>query len=100
MKSVFPRLCSLSILPKSNLVEFGNWVDGVWKWNLVWRRNLFEWEKTLERQLLQELQGLRLELDLDDGWVWKNNEFSLYMDNCAYVFLRGEPKGGDQYRVC
>ena len=80
------------------MVECENWVDGVWKWNLVWKRNIFEWEKDLERQLLEVVQGLRLDLDLDDGWVWKDSEFSMYTVNYAYVLLRGELEGGDQYR--
>jgi len=48
----------------------------------------------LERQLLEVLQGLRLDLDMDDGWVWKDNEFSTYTVNSAYVLLRGKPEGG------
>jgi len=94
LKSVFRRLCSLSCLPESKVAECGYWVDGVWKWNLLWRRNLFEWEKDLERQHFEMLQGLRLVLDMDDGWVWKNGEFSMYTINSAYVLLRGEPEGG------
>lgn len=27
--------------------DCGNWVDGVWSWNLLWRRRLFVWEETL-----------------------------------------------------
>jgi len=93
LKSVFPRLCFLSIPFRSKLAEFGNWVEGVWEWKLAWRRNLFKWEKVLESQFLQELQGLRLKLDLDDGWVWKDKEFYSYSVNFTYVFLRGEPEG-------
>ena len=63
LKSVYPRLCSLSVPSEPMLVEVGNWLDGVWEWKLVWRRNMFEWEKALESQLLQELQGMRLEFD-------------------------------------
>jgi len=51
------------------LVDFGGWVDGVWEGKLAWIRIQFEWEKVLESQLLQKLQGLRIELEMEDSWV-------------------------------
>jgi len=85
----------LNVPAEPKLFELGNWVDGVWVCKLVWRRNLFEWEKDLESELLPELQGLRLELELEDCWVWKDSECSSYSANSAYVFLRGEFEGGN-----
>ena len=61
LKSVFLRLFSLRTSKVSKLAEFRGWSNGVWVWRLAWRRSLFEWEKPLENQLLQELQGLRLD---------------------------------------
>ena len=44
LKGKYPRLFSLSINKESLLEDCGNWVNGVWKWNLVWHRSFFEWE--------------------------------------------------------
>jgi len=48
---------------EAKLVKFGVWIDSIWEWNLAWRRNLFEWEKVSESQLLLKLQGLGVEQD-------------------------------------
>jgi len=79
------------------LVESGVWVDGIWEWNLAWRRNLFECEKVSKSQLLLELQGLRMERDLDDSWVWKDDESSSYSVNSVYAFLRDEIEEGNNF---
>ena len=71
LKSVFPRLFSLSLSKASTVVEFGAWNSRIWDWNFVWRRNLFEWEKHLVCLLLQEVQGVSVDLEKKDRWVWK-----------------------------
>jgi len=49
------------------LVKFGDWINSACEWNLAWRMRLFEWGKILESQLLQELQGLKIVLEMEDS---------------------------------
>ena len=35
LKSRFLRLFSLSVSKKANLFDCGDWVNGVWVWNLI-----------------------------------------------------------------
>jgi len=57
LRSRFLILFYLSISKDANLAPFGECLNGSWKWDLVWRRGLFDWEKTKELQLLQVLNG-------------------------------------------
>ena len=43
LRSKFPRLFSLSISKDANLAPFEEWLNGSWKWVLVWRRGLLVW---------------------------------------------------------
>ena len=47
----------------------------------------------MESQFLQELQGLRLDLEKEDSWIWKDVEFLAYSVKSAYVSLRREIEG-------
>ena len=61
LKGMFPRLYSLSTAKAAKVAEIGNWSNGVWIWHLCWRRSLFDWEKLLEEQLSQLLQGIKMD---------------------------------------
>ena len=51
LKSVFPRLYSLSCNLSQTVEEVGGWEGDVWQWNLRWRRARFEWESVFETDL-------------------------------------------------
>ena len=63
LKSKFPRLFSLCCYKEGNLESCGEWINGSWKWKFVWTRDMFDWEKNQEVQLLQEVHGKVLVLD-------------------------------------
>jgi len=62
LEGVFPKLFSLSSAKAAKVVELGNWSKDVWIWQLSSRRSFFDWEKVLEEQLSQLLQGMKLGL--------------------------------------
>jgi len=61
LTGMFRRLYSLSTAKVAKVAEIGNWSNGVWIWHLCWRRSLFDWEKLLEEQLSQLLQGIKMD---------------------------------------
>ena len=71
------------------MAPFREWLNGSWKWDLVWRKGLFDWEKTKELQLLYVLNGLCLVLDKKDCWVWKGGMTIGYTVSLAYSVLIG-----------
>ena len=94
LKEVFPRLFSLSLSKESKVAEFGAWNNGQWVCTFAWRRSLFEWEKQLECHFLQVVQGVCLDLEKEDSWVWKDGEGLSYTVNSAYNRLRRGRDGG------
>ena len=63
-ETVFPRLFSLSLSKAYVVAAFGGWNNGMWVWNFVWRRNLFEWEKQIAGLVSQEVQGVSFDLGI------------------------------------
>lgn len=50
----FPRLYNLSINKDAKVVDLGVLVEGKWRWSWAWRRELFQWEL----ELVKELEGV------------------------------------------
>ena len=45
LKRAFPRLYSLSLQKNLRVSHLGEWREGSWVWNLLWRRHLYDWER-------------------------------------------------------
>jgi len=57
LKSMFPRLYSLSLNHGQTVGEVGVWINSEWRWSLGWRRARFEWESSMEADLSTLLSG-------------------------------------------
>ena len=88
LKSVYPRLFSLSSIKDTKVSKLGDWSNGVWEWKVAWRRRLFVWEKALENFLDQVCQERCPSLGEEDRWVLKDGELPEYTVNSAYKCLR------------
>jgi len=73
LKDRFPRLYSLTLSKDKVISEVGQWgnTDNVesFHWNLLWRRDLFEWEKDLQQQLLLILNIAHWKRYESNEWV-------------------------------
>ncbi|GAU26795.1 hypothetical protein TSUD_289000 [Trifolium subterraneum] len=49
-----------------------SWVNGLWWWGLIWRRNFFVWEIPLAREMDEVLNNSCL-VEEADRWVWNAN---------------------------
>jgi hypothetical protein len=86
LQSLFPRLYGISTQQDALVSDMGSWVDGVWRWGLVWRREFFVWEEALVQQLSILIAQINL-TNVDDSWEWIpaiNEEFSV---KSLYVYL-------------
>ncbi|KAK2449803.1 hypothetical protein QL285_008959 [Trifolium repens] len=84
--SMFPRLFGISLSKDITVGQAGRRVDGVWRWELVWRRNLFVWENELLRQLLAVIEGVII-TDTIDRWNWKPGNEGVHSVKSTYLFL-------------
>jgi len=51
LKTLFPRLYSVSLNQGQKVEEVGMWDDASWRWCLRWRCARFEWEVPMEEEL-------------------------------------------------
>lgn len=88
LKEVFPRLYQLSLKKEGTVAEMGSWEGGIWRWKLDWRRDLREWEKEGETNLLNFLSNFVLREDLPDRWRWRGRSGDSYTVKEAYKAIK------------
>ncbi|MCH87455.1 ribonuclease H, partial [Trifolium medium] len=82
----FPRLFGISVQQDEVITNVGSWVNGEWRWGLLWRRNFFVWEETLVQELLNLILNVEI-TDADDGWIWTPDRVEGFSVKSLYVYL-------------
>ncbi|CAJ2647023.1 unnamed protein product [Trifolium pratense] len=88
LQQLFPRLYGISVQQDKSVREVGNWVEGVWRWDLLWRMNFVVWEEVLVRELEEAIRHMVI-TEMDDRRVWAPNEADGFSVKSLYVFLEG-----------
>ena len=70
LKSVFPRLFSISTQQHMFIAQMGSWIEGSWEWSLTWRRRLYDWELQDTARLSQIIQHNQPTND-SDTLIWR-----------------------------
>ena len=87
LKSMFPRLFSLSLNQGQAVGEVGEWINSEWRWSLKWRRARFEWEKPMEADLSMILSRVILKKNIKDNHTWGKEKSRLFSVKSAYECL-------------
>ena len=93
LKSLFPRLFSLSLNQGQTVGEVGVWINSDWRRRLTWRRARFEWESSLEAYLFTLLSGALMRRNDVDVQVWGKEEPGLFSVNSSYECLAKQSCG-------
>jgi hypothetical protein len=88
LASRFPRLYGISEQQGSRVMEMGGRVDGVWRWDLKWRRDFFVWEETLVRELEDMIGRITITESLD-SWIWRPDTHDGFSIKSLYLSLEG-----------
>ncbi|GKV33856.1 hypothetical protein SLEP1_g42305 [Rubroshorea leprosula] len=83
-------LMSVYLIPKGKekkCNQMGNTKDGMWKWDLAWRRSLFEWEVDSAEELNVMIKDTRISLGSPDKWLWTHNNDGKYSTKSTYSML-------------
>ena len=48
----------------------GRWIDNKWVWEFKWKREWFEWEKSLVDEFFSFLEGTSIDMAGEDHWLW------------------------------
>jgi len=81
LKEKYPRLYSNTILKKGTLCDFSISKDEWWQWSIPWRKEWFQWEKSIVTKLEKELEMINL---CRGKWVWKDDETQEYIVQSTY----------------
>ncbi|GKU92974.1 hypothetical protein SLEP1_g6623 [Rubroshorea leprosula] len=65
----------------------GNTKDGIWKWDLAWRRSMFEWEADNAKELNVMIKDTRISPGIPNKWLWTHNKDGQYSTKSAYSLL-------------
>lgn len=82
----FPRLFRASLLPNGSIADMGYFVSNVWKWDIGFRRRLFEWEKAIFQDLLDCINQVKISFDKEDKLVWKEGQNEMFSSRSFYNF--------------
>jgi len=96
LKTLYPRLFSLSLNQDLKVSEVGEWVDAVWRWNLRWSRVRFEWGSMLEANLIQHISRISLTSEQKDVQTWGSEDSGTFSVNAAYHFLSKQASSPQQ----
>ena len=93
LKSLYPRLFSLSLDQGQKVEEAGVWTNSVWQWCLRWRRSIYVWESELEAEMMTHLSSIKLSREQKDIQVWGNDVGNGFSVNSAYDCLKKQGRG-------
>ncbi|KAK2405146.1 Acyl-CoA N-acyltransferase with RING/FYVE/PHD-type zinc finger domain-containing protein [Trifolium repens] len=80
LKEIYSRFFSVSAQRCEFVSNMGFWKDNLWHWNLLWRRQLFQWEVDQLHDLIKLLEAVILTVNTDDKLWWHfdyKGEFSV-----------------------
>ncbi|GKV11754.1 hypothetical protein SLEP1_g22978 [Rubroshorea leprosula] len=89
-------LMSVYLIPKGKEKEchqMGNTQSSTWKWNLSWRRILFQWEKEEAKELCKMIEEVKIYPGCANKWEWRHSKDGLYSTSIAYAILTIEERG-------
>ncbi|GKV25095.1 hypothetical protein SLEP1_g34588 [Rubroshorea leprosula] len=92
LANMFPRLYLLSTEKMKMCSEMGSRINGLWEWNLTWRRKLFEWEEEEAMELHNMIQRVQTSQGCMDSWEWTHSKDGQYSTKSAYAILAKEER--------
>ncbi|GKV34367.1 hypothetical protein SLEP1_g42744 [Rubroshorea leprosula] len=63
--------------------QMGNTQSDTWKWNLSWRRSLFQWEEEEANELCKMIEEVKIYPGCPDEWEWRHSKDGLYSTSIA-----------------
>lgn len=87
LENTYPGIFLYSTHTKNTIGSIGVWIGGIWKWNLIWHREGFEWEEIMVNFLEGLLQNVNIKKDVSDEWFWRDEKSELYTIKSKYIAM-------------
>ena len=95
LNSKYKRLFEISLQNGAAVGDLGEWVEERWRWVFQWRREFFDWERVLLTNLLQDLNRVKLHVNVKDAWRWLPGSDGGYSVSTAY-----KAQGSSEVPLC
>ncbi|GAU10885.1 hypothetical protein TSUD_425050, partial [Trifolium subterraneum] len=69
LRQRFPRLFGISLQKQEVIQNLGSLTEGRWQWELLWRRDRFQWEEDQYREFVDVIAPFA-PVDNHDRWLW------------------------------
>ena len=96
LRDKYPRIFANSNQKEARLLEVGNWYENQWKWNVLWRKEWFEWEKPMVEEMMQHIEGCTLHKQKEDEWVWRGDATQEYTVKSTYKKMQNGTIGDEE----
>ncbi|GKV37508.1 hypothetical protein SLEP1_g45534 [Rubroshorea leprosula] len=99
LANIYPRLYVLSTGKEKDCQQMGEVHNGTGKWNMTWRRALFQWEEEDEKELQKTIDKVRIYPGCADRWVWIHSVDGQYSTTTAYEVLAKQRREDEEEKV-
>ncbi|GKU94430.1 hypothetical protein SLEP1_g7926 [Rubroshorea leprosula] len=84
---------------KKDCYQLGTEYNGTWKWNLTWRKTLFQWEEDAAMEIYRTIEDVKISPGRLDKWEWIHSKDGQYSTTTAYSVLTKERRGLDGAKI-
>ncbi|GKU98577.1 hypothetical protein SLEP1_g11563 [Rubroshorea leprosula] len=95
----FPRLYILSTGKDKECHQMGRAHNGTWKWNLTWRRPLYQWEDKAAKELQKTMEKVIISLGSADRWEWIQSTDGEYSTATAYAIVAKQRREAEEAKM-
>ncbi|RZB66378.1 Nuclear-pore anchor isoform B [Glycine soja] len=87
LEQQYNQLFMISGQQNNNISTMGSFSQGNWRWDLKWRRNLFDHEQDVAVAFMEAINAIQIQSHLQDTMVWKADPCGVYSTKSAYRIL-------------
>jgi len=99
LKARYERIYNNSELKDKSIESFGSWNIDRWEWKFSWRREWFEWEKTMVEDFMSLISLVIIQPEKEDVRIWNDPPSYTFSVKSAYNKLVNYRPGGNQCSV-
>ncbi|KAL5154257.1 hypothetical protein HKD37_19G053651 [Glycine soja] len=87
LEQKYPQLFIISKQQNDLISNMGSFYQNNWRWDLKWRRHLFEHEEGVDVAFMEEISAYPIQCHLKDNLLWKADPTGMYSTRSAYRLL-------------
>ena len=94
LKGRYERIYNNSDLKDKTIGKFGSWSTQGWEWKFSWRKEWFEWERTMVEEFMEDLSQVVLYPNKEDIRLWNDPSSYTFSVKSAYNKLINQTSRG------